>query len=70
MIEHFCELAFVGASLSVAESEVAVEAETPCVMVTIIGTIECIFFDCSKVGLNDVKPRRIGRCPDRDDLVF
>ncbi len=67
MIEHLSESAFVSFSLSVTESEVAVNAKPPCVMVRVIGTVECIFFDRSEVRFNDVEPRCIGWRPDGDN---
>jgi len=69
MIEHFGESTHMGSSFSVAKSEVPVYAQSPCVMVGVVGTIECIFLDRSKVRLDDVEPRCIGRCPHRNDLL-
>ncbi len=69
MIEHFGELAFVCSNFSVAKSEVAVNSQPPCVMVMIIGTVECVFLDHSKVGLNDVEPGCIRWRPNGDNFV-
>lgn len=69
MIEHCVELTFISARFSVSESEVFVDPKPSSVMIRIVRTVESVFFDRSKVGLNDVEPRRISWRPDRDDSL-
>lgn len=54
MIEHLVELRSVGARFSIPESEVSVNPKPSGVMVGIVGTVENVFFDCAKMGFDNV----------------
>ena len=61
MIEHFGESTLMSSDFSVAESDEAIYAKSPCVMARVIRTVERALLDRSEVGLNDVEPKGTGR---------
>lgn len=69
MIEHFVERKRVCASFSVSKSEIFVDAETPRVVIRIVGIVNDVFLDLTEMWFNNIEPGGIGRCPDRHNVV-
>jgi len=69
MIEHFGKSILVRPCVSIAKPEVAVDATSPALMVSIIGTVQGKSLGDAKVRLDEIQPRGIGRRPHRHDLV-